>query len=128
QRFRPAASTHNCANFRRFSRACAQLLRSAGASAEDYFFGAVTLLPSLLFFECGREESFALGFAPLSEDPVPARLLSLPEPEAGAVGWFCLSTAFCCVLVLLPPAGVLAGFPFVPSSLCACRGGFAGYA
>jgi hypothetical protein len=62
-------------------------------------------------------ESFGLGFAPLSADPVPARLLSLPEPDAAVVGLFCLSTALLPVLVLLPPAGVLAGLPLVPSSL-----------
>jgi hypothetical protein len=85
------------------------------SNEEIHFFRDVALLASLLL-GCGRVESLALGFAPLSDEPVPARLASLPEPDAAVVGLFCLSMALLPVLVLLPPAGVLAGLPFVPSS------------
>jgi len=94
-------------------------------SARDQRFGVVALLPSLLFFGWGRVESLGLGFAPLSEEPVPARLLSLPDPDAAVVGLFCLSTALFPVLVLLLPAGVLAGLPLVPSSFEDWPAGFA---
>ena len=70
-------------------------------------------------------ESLGLGFAPLSAEPVPARLLSLPDPDPAVVGLFWRSTALFPVLVLLPPAGVLAGLPFVPSSLEDWPAGFA---